>query len=655
MAKVFLRKSGQEQEDGWDSLYVFGICKAWKVLPEIGCIQTGCLEIVSDKRNSIFYQPEFEEDLLSCAWKTWTIGAPLQFLDPSLRGYPRNEIIRYPLNYFRSAPEPHRAEAWKPRKLKKERNFELSKYERAKQKKPPANTRRLELPFRLLHAHLLRRPQKAYAMGLVSLGLVCFSCLLVILNAQPDFRYSYCLSDNYTTNSMYETNLNTLLSNLTSNTEIDYGFYNLSYGPNSDRVNAFGLCRGDVKPSNCRSCLENSRVLLPQKCPVQKAAIGGYDECMLYYSNRSISGLVEPFTIYMWSVGNASEWNQYNQVVRDLLDKITSAAASGDSHLKFAAANATGPRSQDIYGSVQCKPDLSEQECSSCLTGAISEISECCNGKLGGRVIKPNCNFRFENYLFYEFSTDAPTPASSPQNSAPPSPPFVPTNTTSSQGKNKRLRIIIAIVVPIVAIVVLLIFLCISRARKPRKDSEGEAETENDIKPTDSIQFEFRTIQVATNNFSNANKLGQGGFGPVYKGKLSNGQEVAIKRKNSGSRNENVEHLPSIAWKNWRRGTTSKIVDPTLDEGSMNEIMRCIQIGLLCVQEKAVDRPTLASVLLMLEGHSVSLPVPSRPAFFMKNATLSETNIYSGASSTLPTDLIDASRNDVSITELYPR
>ncbi|KAI7729580.1 hypothetical protein M8C21_021998 [Ambrosia artemisiifolia] len=40
----------------------------------------------------------------------------------------------------------------------------------------------------------------------------------------------------------------------------------------------------------------------------------------------------------------------------------------------------------------------------------------------------------------------------------------------------------------------------------------------------------FADIREATNSFSEENKLGEGGYGPVYKGKLSNGQEVAVKR-----------------------------------------------------------------------------------------------------------------------------
>lgn len=72
------------------------------------------------------------------------------------------------------------------------------------------------------------------------------------------------------------------------------------------------------------------------------------------------------------------------------------------------------------------------------------------------------------------------------------------------------------------------------------------------------------------------------------------------------------------AWKNWKEGTASNIIDPTLRTGSRtDEIMRCIQIGLLCVQRNIAERPTMASVILMLTSSSLSLPVPSQPPFFM--------------------------------------
>ena len=107
---------------------------------------------------------------------------------------------------------------------------------------------------------------------LLFLSAICI--LIVQAIAQPPFLYNFCLDKgNYTRNSTYQENLNDLLSSLTSNPKIDYGFYNKSYGQNPDKVYALGLCRGDVKPEVCRSCLNNATNLLPLLCPYQKEAI----------------------------------------------------------------------------------------------------------------------------------------------------------------------------------------------------------------------------------------------------------------------------------------------------------------------------------------------------------------------------------------------
>ncbi|XP_057538105.1 G-type lectin S-receptor-like serine/threonine-protein kinase At1g67520 [Amaranthus tricolor] len=47
--------------------------------------------------------------------------------------------------------------------------------------------------------------------------------------------------------------------------------------------------------------------------------------------------------------------------------------------------------------------------------------------------------------------------------------------------------------------------------------------------------FSYQTIKSATNNFSWYNKLGEGGYGPLYKGILKTGQEIAVKRLSKAS------------------------------------------------------------------------------------------------------------------------
>ena len=50
-------------------------------------------------------------------------------------------------------------------------------------------------------------------------------------------------------------------------------------------------------------------------------------------------------------------------------------------------------------------------------------------------------------------------------------------------------------------------------------------------------------------------------------------------------------------------------------------MLRCIHIGLLCVQENLADRPTMTTIMLMLNSYSLSLPIPSEPAFYVSSRT----------------------------------
>lgn len=114
------------------------------------------------------------------------------------------------------------------------------------------------------------------------------------------------------------------------------------------------------------------------------------------------------------------------------------------------------------------------------------------------------------------------------------------------------------------------------------------------------------------------------------------------------------------AWKSWKEGTAANLIDPTLRNGSRFEIMRCIHIGLLCVQDNIVDRPTMTSISIMLNSYSLALPVPSSPNFFMTSRTdpllemdYSSTVIESDQSKS-SSSLINASVHDDS-TEIFPR
>ncbi|MED6151737.1 hypothetical protein PIB30_085278 [Stylosanthes scabra] len=263
-----------------------------------------------------------------------------------------------------------------------------------------------------------------------------------LTNQVEDFRSYFCDNGkgNYTANSTYHKNLNTLLSTLISNTQIDYGFYNLSYGQQPDnKANAVGLCQGDLNQNDCLRCLNNSITLLTKLCPYQKEAIGWYDSCMLRYSNRTIFGNhhVDDYPkFYLWNPNNATDLALFNQDLKSLMSKLIDKAIAGDSRRKYAAASVNVTVFQNIYGAVQCTPDLSSLECDQCLEGHVSEIPNCCDGKRGGRVLSPSCYIRYEAYRFFQ-ATSADNALPPLSSSPPPHSSSTPASSSERQGQGQ--------------------------------------------------------------------------------------------------------------------------------------------------------------------------------------------------------------------------
>lgn len=95
-------------------------------------------------------------------------------------------------------------------------------------------------------------------------------------------------------------------------------------------------------------------------------------------------------------------------------------------------------------------------------------------------------------------------------------------------------------------------------------------------------------------------------------------------------------------------------LDPKLEENYSNvEVTRCIQIGLLCVQENPDVRPTMVTIVSYLSSHSIKLPSPEEPIFFLNHRMNSI--IAHESSSGQDVNSIPSSINDISQSEFYPR
>ncbi|GLT63601.1 hypothetical protein SLA2020_361560 [Shorea laevis] len=102
--------------------------------------------------------------------------------------------------------------------------------------------------------------------------------------------------------------------------------------------------------------------------------------------------------------------------------------------------------------------------------------------------------------------------------------------------------------------------------------------------------------------------------------------ELVSGRKNTSRyHSEHPLNLVGYTWQLWNEDKALEIMDPTLDGFCPhNQILRCIHIGLLCVQDHAIDRPTMSDVVSMLSNETMLLPQPKQPAFFITSVVQQE-------------------------------
>uniref|UniRef100_A0A1S4DST5 Receptor-like serine/threonine-protein kinase n=1 Tax=Cucumis melo TaxID=3656 RepID=A0A1S4DST5_CUCME len=126
--------------------------------------------------------------------------------------------------------------------------------------------------------------------------------------------------------------------------------------------------------------------------------------------------------------------------------------------------------------------------------------------------------------------------------------------------------------------------------------------------------------------------------------------EIVSGRKNKGFFHpEHQLNLLGHAWKLWKEGRALEFIDIMLeDEYDKHEALRYINIGLLCVQSRPEERPTMSTVFSMLENEKMQLILPQRPGFYEERFIVSD--IHSSSS-----DHHASSINNVTVTLLQGR
>lgn len=353
------------------------------------------------------------------------------------------------------------------------------------------------------------------------------------LTVEADYLELSCQYEygNYSTNSTFESNLKQLLDSLSYNTATT-GFYNTTVGDGLHRIYGQALCRGDASSTACEGCVSNARQEIMNLCTAEDALIW-YELCQVRYSFQDFfSKMVYtgkyPDSDYQEKL--ASDPALFYTYLMYLMKNISNEAAYVNTTQMFATGKINKSVSQTIYGLVQCTRDMSDKDCYSCLDSALADLRACCYTWKGGTVVSRTCNVRYELYRFFNGSTTSTLtyPAS-----------------TGDKWKKGMVGLVIGILGLLLAVLAGSCTLYFNR-RKANQDLERsprallndltnpvgvEITEEGNLVSSEELPFmDLATLKAATDDFSSSNKLGQGGFGTVYKGLLSDGKEVAVKR-----------------------------------------------------------------------------------------------------------------------------
>ncbi|KAE8689834.1 Cysteine-rich receptor-like protein kinase 8 [Hibiscus syriacus] len=264
-------------------------------------------------------------------------------------------------------------------------------------------------------------------------------------------------------------------------------FYNDSY----NGVYSLFLCRSDVSRDVRRTCMNNITQQVQQYCPDERS------NHVVRTMHGKIFGqaTLEPFYL-RWNPGNTTSPPEGDIGTRGFVyslveQAIFSANMSAEGGLD--ARDGSGRR----YGRAQCSKDLTFSYCSTCLRDLLNRTEACCMDKTGWQVLNPTCYLRYDT---------------NPISDQPPA--------------NEGVLVVAALVV----------FLYQRRRRRFKdegtkqkillgryRSSESPHLMELGINLSDEdqddemLQFDLATIHAAMSNFSEENKIGEGGFGPVYK------------------------------------------------------------------------------------------------------------------------------------------
>ncbi|XP_057759026.1 cysteine-rich receptor-like protein kinase 2 [Arachis stenosperma] len=286
----------------------------------------------------------------------------------------------------------------------------------------------------------------------------------------------------------------------------------------------YGLfqCYGDLSLLDCALCNAEARTVLAGCFPYNGGRIY-LDGCFMRVQNYSF------FNQYSGAgdkaiCGNTTRKNSSFQAAAE--QAISTAVQDAPNNLGYARVkvSVSGTSNASAYVLADCWRNLDPRSCKACIENASSSILGCLPWS-EGRALNTGCFMRYSD-----------------------------TDFLNKEQQNGSSKVNVAVlVVPIVSSVVVLVVgivigIYIWKHRYIQNKRRGSYDAKKLAKSLhcSGLNFKYSTLEKATGSFDDANKLGQGGFGTVYKGVLPDGRQIAVKRLYFNNRHRAVDFYNEV-------------------------------------------------------------------------------------------------------------
>ncbi|KAG8373509.1 hypothetical protein BUALT_Bualt11G0031600 [Buddleja alternifolia] len=283
----------------------------------------------------------------------------------------------------------------------------------------------------------------------------------------------------------------------------------------SDPVYAMVQCRNYMTEADCLACYA-AAVSRIRNCSAANGARVIYDGCFLRYeSNSFYNQTTLPGNVQICGNRTASQPAAFNTEGLALLRDLQVATPRVNRYFVATRRAISNGGNLTIYGVAQCAETISQSGCQDCLTVAYGNVQGCLPDG-DGRAIDAACFIRYSDAPFFA------------DNQTIDITPFL--GGGGGKGNSSNRNAIIGGVVGGGGLILILValFLWYYFSRIPKASRRGNILGATELQGPNICSY--KDLKTATNNFSEENKLGEGGFGDVYKATLKTGYIVAVKK-----------------------------------------------------------------------------------------------------------------------------